>query len=49
MVAADVGIGCKSVDEVVAPSHTKSALALALADALAADPDIRGDHGNIPL
>ncbi len=37
------------VDEVVTPQTTRSALARALADALAADPDIRGHHGNIPL
>jgi len=37
------------VDEVVEPSRTKSALATALAEALAADNDVRGDHGNIPL
>jgi acetyl-CoA/propionyl-CoA carboxylase carboxyl transferase subunit len=37
------------VDEIVEPSRTRSALAAALADALAADPDVRGHHGNIPL
>jgi len=37
------------VDEVVTPKQTRTALARALADALAADPDIRGRHGNIPL
>jgi acetyl-CoA/propionyl-CoA carboxylase carboxyl transferase subunit len=37
------------VDEVVTPQTTRGALARALADALAADPDIRGHHGNIPL
>jgi acetyl-CoA/propionyl-CoA carboxylase carboxyl transferase subunit len=37
------------VDEVVEPSRTRSALATALADALAPDPGIRGHHGNIPL
>ena len=37
------------VDEVVTPQTTRSALARALSDALAADPAIRGHHGNIPL
>jgi acetyl-CoA/propionyl-CoA carboxylase carboxyl transferase subunit len=37
------------VDEVVTPKQTRRALATALSDALAADPDIRGRHGNIPL
>jgi acetyl-CoA/propionyl-CoA carboxylase carboxyl transferase subunit len=37
------------VDEVVEPARTRSAIAAALADALAADPDVRGHHGNIPL
>ncbi|MGE3812064.1 MAG: acyl-CoA carboxylase subunit beta [Candidatus Nanopelagicales bacterium] len=42
-VASGVG------DEVVSPQQTRSALARALSDALAADPEIRGHHGNIPL
>jgi acetyl-CoA/propionyl-CoA carboxylase carboxyl transferase subunit len=33
------------VDEVVAPSDTRSALARAIAEA----PSRRGQHGNIPL
>jgi acetyl-CoA/propionyl-CoA carboxylase carboxyl transferase subunit len=37
------------VDEVVEPARTRSAIAAALAEALAADPDVRGHHGNIPL
>jgi acetyl-CoA/propionyl-CoA carboxylase carboxyl transferase subunit len=37
------------VDEVVEPARTRSALATALSKALAADPDVRGQHGNIPL
>jgi len=37
------------VDEIVEPSRTRSALAAALAEALAPDNDIRGEHGNIPL
>jgi acetyl-CoA/propionyl-CoA carboxylase carboxyl transferase subunit len=37
------------VDEVVSPQQTRGALARAVADALAADPEIRGHHGNIPL
>jgi len=43
--AVEIGV----VDEVVEPSRTRSALAEALADALVADPDVRGRHGNIPL
>jgi acetyl-CoA/propionyl-CoA carboxylase carboxyl transferase subunit len=43
--AVEIGV----VDEVVEPARTRSAIAAALADALAADPDIRGHHGNIPL
>ncbi len=37
------------VDEIVAPEHTRQALAVALAEALAVDPSVRGRHGNIPL
>ena len=37
------------VDEIVEPGRTRTALAQALADALAADPHVRGQHGNIPL
>jgi len=37
------------VDEIVEPSRTRTALATALAEALEADPDVRGNHGNIPL
>ena len=43
--AVSIGV----VDEVVEPARTRSAIATAIADALAADPDIRGHHGNIPL
>jgi acetyl-CoA/propionyl-CoA carboxylase carboxyl transferase subunit len=43
--AVEIGV----VDEVVEPARTRSAIATALADALAADPDVRGHHGNIPL
>jgi len=43
--AVSIGV----VDEVVTPSTTRSAVASALAEALAADPDVRGHHGNIPL
>lgn len=43
--ALDLGV----VDEIVAPEDTRQALAVALAEALAADPDARGRHGNIPL
>ena len=37
------------VDEVVEPTRTRSALAEAVAGALALDPHIRGHHSNIPL
>lgn len=37
------------VDEVVEPARTRSALAAAVAGALADDPEVRGHHGNIPL
>jgi hypothetical protein len=37
------------VDEQVAPQRTRSAIAAALAEALDADPHVRGPHGNIPL
>ncbi len=43
--AVSIGV----VDEIVEPARTRSAVAAALADALAADPDVRGHHGNIPL
>ena len=43
--AVDLGV----VDEIVAPEDTREALAVALAEALAADPGVRGAHGNIPL
>ncbi|HET6562267.1 MAG TPA: carboxyl transferase domain-containing protein [Marmoricola sp.] len=46
-VEAAVELGV--VDEIVAPDRTRTALAGAIADALAADPDPRGHHGNIPL
>jgi len=39
--AVDIGV----VDEIVEPSVTRSALARAIAEA----PQVRGDHGNIPL
>ncbi|HSV41144.1 MAG TPA: carboxyl transferase domain-containing protein [Nocardioidaceae bacterium] len=42
--AVEIGV----VDEVVAPERTRTALAKALADALADGP-VRGAHGNIPL
>ena len=45
----DKAVAIGVVDEIVEPSRTRSALATALADALAADPDVRGHHGNIPL
>ncbi|QIX27314.1 acyl-CoA carboxylase subunit beta [Nocardioides sp. JQ2195] len=41
--AVEIGV----VDEIVEPAATRSALARALAGA--ADPNARGDHGNIPL
>ncbi len=37
------------VDEIVTPDRTRSALAAAIADAIAAAPGTRGRHGNIPL
>jgi len=37
------------IDEVVEPAATKSVLAVALAQAQAAAPGVRGKHGNIPL
>jgi acetyl-CoA/propionyl-CoA carboxylase carboxyl transferase subunit len=43
--ALDLGV----VDEIVEPADTRQALAVALAEALAADPHVRGGHGNIPL
>jgi acetyl-CoA/propionyl-CoA carboxylase carboxyl transferase subunit len=46
-VEAAVELGV--VDEVVDPGRTRSAVARAVADALAADPGVRGSHGNIPL
>ncbi len=45
----DKAVSIGVVDEVVEPSRTRSALATALSEALAADPDVRGQHGNIPL
>ena len=46
-VEAAVELGV--VDEIVEPAETRQALAVALAEALAADPGARGQHGNIPL
>ncbi len=46
-VEAAVEIGV--VDEIVEPSRTRTAVARAIADALAATPGARGRHGNIPL
>jgi acetyl-CoA/propionyl-CoA carboxylase carboxyl transferase subunit len=46
-VEAAVEIGV--VDEIVEPLDTRPALAVALAEALAVDPAVRGHHGNIPL
>ena len=46
-VEAAVAIGV--VDEIVAPERTRTALAGAIADAIAAAPGTRGAHGNIPL
>jgi acetyl-CoA/propionyl-CoA carboxylase carboxyl transferase subunit len=46
-VEAAVEIGV--VDEIVTPDRTRTALAAAIADALAAAPGARGRHGNIPL
>jgi acetyl-CoA/propionyl-CoA carboxylase carboxyl transferase subunit len=43
--AIDLGV----VDEEVSPQRTRTAIATALSDALAADPSVRGAHGNIPL
>ncbi|MGH3367750.1 MAG: acyl-CoA carboxylase subunit beta [Nocardioidaceae bacterium] len=43
--AVEIGV----VDEVVEPSATRTALARAIADALAAHVSPRGQHGNIPL
>jgi acetyl-CoA/propionyl-CoA carboxylase carboxyl transferase subunit len=43
--AVSIGV----VDEVVSPTQTRSVLAQAVADALATNPAIRGQHGNIPL
>ncbi len=42
--AVEIGV----VDEVVTPDRTRTAIAQALSDALAAG-DVRGAHGNIPL
>lgn len=42
--AVEIGV----VDEVVSPDRTRTALARALAEALAAG-EVRGSHGNIPL
>ncbi len=46
-VEAAVAIGV--VDEIVAPDRTRTAVAGAIADAIAAAPGTRGHHGNIPL
>ena len=46
-VEAAVEIGV--VDEIVAPDRTRSTVAGAIADAIAAAPGARGAHGNIPL
>ena len=45
----DKAVAIGVVDEVVEPTRTRSALAVAIATALEADPEIRGHHGNIPL
>ena len=46
-VEAAVELGV--VDEIVEPADTRQAVAVALAEALAANPGARGQHGNIPL
>jgi acetyl-CoA/propionyl-CoA carboxylase carboxyl transferase subunit len=43
--AVEIGV----VDEVVEPTATRSAIAVAISDALAAGLSPRGKHGNIPL
>jgi acetyl-CoA/propionyl-CoA carboxylase carboxyl transferase subunit len=45
----DKAVSIGVVDEVVSPTQTRSVLAQAVADALATNPAIRGQHGNIPL
>jgi len=45
----DKAVAIGVVDEVVSPTQTRSVLARAIVDALAIDPEIRGQHGNIPL
>ncbi len=45
----DKAVAIGVVDEVVAPTQTRSVLAQAVAAALASNPGIRGQHGNIPL
>jgi acetyl-CoA/propionyl-CoA carboxylase carboxyl transferase subunit len=45
----DKAVAIGVVDEVVAPTQTRSVLAAAVAEALSDDPGIRGQHGNIPL
>ena len=50
-IAGDVdkAVAIGVVDEVVSPTQTRSVLAQAIVDALAIDPKVRGQHGNIPL
>ena len=43
--AQEIGV----IDEIVEPGRTRSALAVAIAKALIAAPDVRGNHTNIPL
>jgi acetyl-CoA/propionyl-CoA carboxylase carboxyl transferase subunit len=43
--AVEIGV----VDEIVAPSKTRSAIARAIDDAVQRDGVRRGAHGNIPL
>ena len=45
----DKAVSIGVVDEVVSPTQTRSVLAQAVADGLATNPAIRGQHGNIPL
>ena len=45
----DKAVAIGVVDEVVSPTQTRSVLAQAIVDALAIDPKVRGQHGNIPL
>ena len=46
-VQAAVEIGV--VDQIVTPRDTRQAIAAAIGDAITANPDTRGSHGNIPL